>query len=381
MLYMLGGAGVQNFGDEMMVRNWLDFYKESGLLSDVVVDGADAVFLREFFSEKYSDATFVSIFNGLKELGENDFWKSLRRGLRFYENGGLNNYSQHRQWVKKIQNVKVMHLHGGGYLNTLWPKSAFLLGVAAATKYKFGCRLVATGIGLQPLSDPPDEFLSDFSKVISAFDVFESRDWYSNNFIQRTVNAPGNYFFGLDDTFLNSVDIEDSGVRRRGLHISYFPFGSPTFDKLIDDLPDNFFEKFEKIYFWNCAREDGACLDILKRSQKNIQVISLHDLIFRPLPLKVDDFMITSRFHPHMFAARAGAQGFCRFGSSGGGYYDVKQGSIVELGSSFKSLSSDLSKFEQNKPIVFNRMLAFDLERVGMKRKLAKRIVDMYNSH
>lgn len=376
MLYMLGGAGVQNFGDEMMVKNWLDFYKESNLLSEVVVDGSNANFLKDFFSHSYINAEFVSVFNELKELGENDFWKSLRRGLNFYKNGGLKNYKQYNSFSSKIKNAKVMHLHGGGYLNTIWPKSAFLLGVAAATKLEFGCKLVATGIGLLPLSKPPAEFLKDWETVVKSFDIFETRDLESNEFIQRSVKSPSNVFFGLDDTFLDSVNLSDQSFGR-SLHFSYFNSAKPAINELVAELSEKFLSGFENFYFWQCRGEDNICLDVIKKRIPEIIPISLSDLVFKALPIKKNDYMITSRFHPHMFAARAGVVGLCRFD---GGYYDVKQGSIVSLGSPFEQLENASSASIDYLKRPFDRIVDLDDERVAMKRKMAFNIVNLYNN-
>lgn len=373
MLYMLGGAGVGNFGDELMVHKWLEFYRENGIDDSVVVDGASERILTELFSGIHRNVHFKNVFNKLKYTGPDDFWKSLRRGLNFYKNGGLRNYPELVRWADNIQNIKLMHLHGGGYLNSLWPKSAFLLGIAAATKLEYSCKLVATGIGLLPLPKVPDEYRADLERTFNAFDIFEMRDYQSSHFINEAISGRGNVFFGLDDTFLTPVHSSVGGGKR--LHISFFSQAMPKLEQVLSSAPSQFYEQFDEVLFWECMKEeDQTCQKMVLKYIQNVKTVPMKKLVLEPLPVQPNDVMLTARFHPHLLAARAGVVGFYRLDGS---YYDVKQGSVVELGSPFKPLEAFQSKDSQYEP-GFNRILDFDAERVNIKRKLAQQIVKYY---
>lgn len=376
MIYMLGGAGVRNFGDEMMVRNWLDFYGQAGLSRRVIVDGANATFLESFFGSRYGSVQFVNTFNKLKYNGPKLFWASMVRGLRFFENGGFSHYITLRKLAKQMEDVELVHLHGGGYLNDIWPQSAFLLGVAAAIKLRYGSRLVATGIGFLPLTPPPSEFQSAFRKVIETFDLFETRDQESCEFLRKYASAGNNVFFGLDDTYLATVETLAPNSDKRALHFSYYSSIKAEIKSIVESLPPRFVEQFDKIYFWQCTNGDDECLELVNAQIPRTVPLSLSELVFRPLPISNADFMITARFHPHLFAARAGSKGVFR---RDGGYYDVKHGSISSLGSPFRQLSEfDAGRLEETP--FFDRMTALDAERVAMKRKFAAAIVDLSHS-
>lgn len=371
---MLGGAGVGNFGDELMVRKWLEFYKEHDLEEELTIDGDSAENLSSLFGGIYRKASFVSVFNALKYRGTNDFWGALRRGLNFYDNGGLNNYREFKRWSEKIISTKLMHLHGGGYINEIWPQSAFLLGVAAATKLKYNCKLVGTGIGLLPLPKVPDLYRDEFNKIINTFDFIECRDYNSYLYLKNNVVDADNIFYGLDDTYLARVD-SVSNADHRNLHISYFSYAKETLRKIINILPSDYFDKFSNIIFWECSRQDRECFEIVKAKYPNVKLLEYRDLVMKPLPIGIGDEMITARFHPHLLAARKGVVGFYK---EDGSYYDVKQGSVVDLGSPFKSIEKITDSHISQQ--AFNRIVSFEDARVAMKRVLGARIVEYYKN-
>ena len=78
--------------------------------------------------------------------------------------------------------------------------------------------------------------------------------------------------------------------------------------------------------------------------------------------------MITARFHPHLLAARYGATGAYRVDQ---GYYDVKQGSVVDLGSPFRRIGDAPLAELPAAPPPFNPIVRLDAERVAAKRRLA----------
>jgi hypothetical protein len=79
--------------------------------------------------------------------------------------------------------------------------------------------------------------------------------------------------------------------------------------------------------------------------------------------------MVTTRFHPHLLAARIGIPGYYFVDSE---YYRVKHSSVVSLGSGFLPFT------EEEPPTRFVRtgeeMVVRDADRVAAKRKVANRI-------
>ena len=98
------------------------------------------------------------------------------------------------------------------------------------------------------------------------------------------------------------------------------------------------------------------------------EAIRWQELVRGPIPVRPGDHMVTARFHPHLVAARHGATGAYRIDR---GYYDVKQGSVVDLGSPFRRIGEAPLAELLAAPPPFSPIQRLDAERVAAKRKLA----------
>ena len=58
MIYMIGGAGNGNFGDELIVRRWLAFLRDRGVEA-VVCDENYARIGRDFHGPRFPGVSFV----------------------------------------------------------------------------------------------------------------------------------------------------------------------------------------------------------------------------------------------------------------------------------------------------------------------------------
>jgi len=370
MINLLGGAGNSNFGDELIVRAWLDYLQARNPHDAIVVDWAGhdhTIRSMNHILSEYTKTGNVSFENTLDSLGrltkKPEFWTSFQRGLNFFERGGFSNYSQYKHIHKRFSNVKIMHMHGGGFLNAIWPVHAFKLGLMVAAKRKFDCKIVATGIGLIPFPDVPQNLLRDFRDAIAEFDCFETRDVESFDLLRRYCGTIANIFCGLDDTFLLPQTL------RRGesaLHVSHF--GDPSHhhtQRLLEQLKDH---HFSMIYFWACTPEDTNFFQFVRDVFPNATQLSLRDLVLQPLPVSIGDFMVTSRFHPHLLAARLGAIGVYTTNTSN--YYKPKHESIIRLGSPFIFAKDSLPILPQHDRL-FLPMPLLDNMRIAQKIKIA----------
>lgn len=380
MIYMIGGAGNGNFGDELIVRGWLDFLRETGVTEPVVFDENYAGVSRRFFGPNYPDARFSDDANQLKARGPDTFFAAFSRGVRFYENGGFARHPDLAGLETALAEAKVLHLHGGGYINTIWPRNAFLLGFAVATRRQFGCRLVATGLGVLPAGTPPDLYRPMLAAALDEFDLLELRDRWSYDYLRGISSSP-RIVLGLDDCFLLRRDVPatEAGAtggttgRARTLHLSWFT-SAGSFDEVIDfaaSVGDSGPGGFGRVLFWACIDQDMRCFEALKAACPRAELIRWQALVNGPIPVAPGDAMITARFHPHLMAARHGAVGAYR---TDRGYYDVKQGSVADLGSPFRRLGETPLAEAVAGPAggpVFSPIHRIDDERVAAKRRLA----------
>jgi len=332
MYYLLGGAGYQNFGDELMVRCWLEYLTSKGLdEANIVVDGSDRIKLRNTFSDSYSSAIYSDLLNKLSEAGDKPtFWNAAARGATFFDRGGFSNYPKLDELAEYLVKASVIHLHGGGYLNKHFPKKGFLLGLAVAASRKTGAVLVGTGLGLLPLDLPKGNLKDKAESWLEKFSLIETRDEGSAQLL-RQISPHANIVSGLDDTFVG--DVKYTNDRKHRLHLSwnFRRTGDEEFKRVIE-YTRNFYGRYDEVVFWNCARNDSGTWEILHNEFPKIRKLDFQDMISKEMPVNPGDHMLTARFHPHLIAARGGATGGY---FSPGSYYDVKHGSVCDIGSGF----------------------------------------------
>jgi hypothetical protein len=261
------------------------------------------------------------------------FWENVDRGYRFLHRKG---FQQHEAFInveETLTKAEIIHLFGGGYINEYWPKTGFLLGFVAALQGVTGCKLYGTGLGLMPMSDPPSEYRQVFTRILNRFEFLESRDVEGYVQLSRLKPRDGLLVNGIDDSFMSSVGIP-ARTASRTMHISCFLTGEPL-AKLTEDLkrlrarPD---WDFERVLFWECApHRDREAVTAIQQVLPEIVLVELPDLLWE-IPVRAGDYMITTRFHPHLLAARAGASGYYLHS---GEYYRTKHESVISLGSPF----------------------------------------------
>ena len=365
MIYLLGGAGNGNFGDELIVRCWLEALRAAGVEAPVVCDGNYAGISRRFLGTLFPEVAFVDDVNRLKARGPDTFYAAFARGWRFYDNGGFERHPDLAGLAARLAQTRVLHLHGGGYVNTIWPKNAFLLGFAAATSRAFGCRLVGTGLGLLPAAPAPELYRPLLAEAIAAFDLIEVRDRWSFDWLRGLSDSP-RIVLGLDDSFLMRRE-PPAAPGPRTLHVSWFGFAD-GFEAVLDAAAGARAAGFERVLFWGCIDHDLRLFDRLAAACRGAEAIRWQDLVQGPIPVRPGDHLITARFHPHLIAARYGATGAYRVDQ---GYYDVKQGSIVDLGSPFRRIGAGPLAELPAAPPAFNPIVRLDAGRVAAKRRLA----------
>ena len=325
MYYLIGGAGVPNFGDELIVRQWTDFL-HGKTAEQLVVSGMRKKILVDIFQEKYPDIHYSSALYEYQSKLDAGFWGSLRAGMDFFHN----NIEINKEEREKLLAAKVFHLHGGGYINKIWPNNAFYIGLASALKEKTGCRVIGTGLGLMPSPKLDKEVPSFYKEALTAFDAIEVRDYPSFEYITKASDGEANIILGLDDIFL-LPPLLNPGPKT--IHIIIH--SQSWADEAVSNLDLDYVNSFDRKLFWICHYKDIDRYNELKFKISDLRCIEVSDLTHSALPLGADDFMITSRFHPHMQASRSGLSGqyIAPFG-----YSTTKHFSVLALGSKFTPL-------------------------------------------
>ena len=372
--YLIGGSGIPNYGDELMARGWLRYLAQRHPEDRVIIDTALPTASTLLLQPENWKASHIAL---VRELGASksspDFWENFSRGLAFFDKGGFKAFPRLALAETYLAQSGSYHMFGGGYISNKWPNTGFLLGFAGALKARYGTRLHGTGLGLMPIDAPPAALRQAFHTVLEGFTSLELRDPASENFIRTHGSGSNIVTDGLDDCFMEAPPpLRDQAPT---LHISCFmkDSGLAAVLRRLDRRRERIGKRFEKIKVWVCApHRDQDALEAIQGLFPQMTVTAhVADLLADP-GFGTQDVMITSRFHPHMIAARAGLRGY--YIQISGDYYAAKHQSVVGLGSRFLPFSDFETQIFDLEPST--EMARADAERVARKQARAAAIYD-----
>lgn len=333
MYMLIGGSGGPNYGDELMVKGWIDHLASSHNLRVEVNVKENA---ENFHSSK--EVTFSDDLKKIAKAYTNlSFWEQVVRGFNFFLRGGEENYKNID--FSFLEDLEVVHLHGGGYLNKNAPANGFLLGFCGAVKERNkNVKVIATGIGIMPNDIPKGNKAKVANEVFGKFDGFEVRDHESFAFLRKATSFDNEaVLMGLDDSFLmkrcsviNQVETKKSPT----LYLSFAKHNISSFSSEYWKELQEEASRFDDVAFWECYPwKDKEVFSYLKDKISSVRLASAKNIVYGGEGFSRHDFLITNRFHPHLVSSRIGMDGFYYVSNE---YYDVKHNSVISSGSQFK---------------------------------------------
>ncbi|NJC24148.1 polysaccharide pyruvyl transferase WcaK-like protein [Arthrobacter pigmenti] len=325
LVYLISCAGHPNFGDEMIAAGWLRLLAERYPETDVWLDCPNPGTAELLFEGIHPRVHFT-----------NTLWRlcwdahTQRSGdIAGYVSGKVRNFGSPfvDLGIEKLRQADSLHLLGGGYLNAIWPANAGLIAAMATAQELTGCKLFGTGLSLVPFNEDAAHFENAFEK----FDYVSVRD------------APSAERYGirqgLDDAFLSIEHEVERGLAR-----------NDDADLVVCLQPDQTTpEEFEAAvqtarpvvqaaleagqvvkYVEGIPGTDHAGFDALKDLIPVENFIPFSSVWKDGLPLRENQTWVTTRFHLHFAAAAAGAHGMAIGVKEN--YYDIKHGTLLELG-------------------------------------------------
>ena len=373
MYYLIGGSGAPNFGDELILLQWLRFLRDEVLPQqdgEVVVDNNSVVGSTALFGTRYPQVQFVSRFKRVQhDRSKGSFLKNLAYGLGFFSQGHWRQHPELAEACEQLRSARMVHLYGGGYINTwLSPGSAFLIGLLADAALNFKMPVAATGIGITPLQFAEGEDMAPLKQAIAAFTLFELRDAVGfNRMRQLTGDAPA-LLCGQDDAFLYPAVRQSGSAGVRRLHLSGYRSGNmfarPDVQAwLAEHAPD-----FAEAVYWECAPNlEQEIIDGLSEVLPELRVAGVEELLYQGAPAHPGDYMLAMRYHPHLVASRLGVSGQYLAQSV---YYEHKHGAVVQLGSAFRRLHGECEPPDGvEQPMVWR-----DAGWIALKQAMARRL-------
>ena len=373
---LIGGAGAPNYGDELIVRGWVDFLTDHIKSDDKIViyeniakieTNLHGPFARNGNIEFRDSLTWIA-----KANTELSFWGQVLRGYEFVENNGFQNYRKHA--IDILKSAETVHLHGGGYLNKLFPVKGFYLGLCAALNKAFGTRIFATGIGFGPTETIPEESEALIAKTFSHFELFELRDVDNYRKLAKTF-PEANFSYGLDDCFLVGKDkLQAPHDGKKRLFLSHLTY---NVQKLVPEYWDKIealAKDYDKVVFLeSCPWADKKVIAFVGEKFRDMEVTPVAEILDKGIPVGENDFAFVSRFHIHYVLARLGCIGTFAKDNE---YYNVKHQSILDRGSQFR-------EYDGNKGYLFNDENQYlfktgsDFKRMGLDKGYVERKISL----
>ncbi len=333
VIYLVATSGHPNYGDELITRKWLRALARTEPDAEVWVDcpnpGPSAALL-------YGEHPHVRFTDTLFRL----CWDSPSDEplvVAEHVRTTLSDAGAAPRWVPgivRLRDVDVFHVVGGGYVNSIWPRHLGLVAAARWVAENTNARVGATGLGLLPLDEDGAKVWSDAS---DAFDVLTVRDVASQDVL---ASSGADAVLAPDDAFLGGL----------GSTLSNDPRSPDVMVCVQTDLVDGDFAQVVDLVrrtltqwgatgagtgFVECIpRVDRAIYDALREELPGARFYSLWEILEQGLPARAGQRWISSRYHPHMLAAAAGASGVAL--DLNADYYGVKHAAVKSWGSGWE---------------------------------------------
>ncbi|CAH0129206.1 hypothetical protein SRABI76_00254 [Microbacterium oxydans] len=322
-IYLISAAGQPNFGDEFITRSWLDWLGANHPRREVWLDCMEPGRAAHLFRDTHPRLrTTNTLWQTAHAGAPDDIVAAAQRMEKLVTGLGS---PKADLGLRDLRRMHSLHLLGGGYMNTLWPKNLGILAAMVAVKQHFGVPIHATGQGLLPYDERSLEVVSE---QLRHFDSVEARD------------APSAEAFGVhagtDDAFLafanrRRIYAPRDRLPQRMILVQGDMFAEEQSDDL-QQLVSTFVGAADSpagVGFAEAIPPEDARF-AAPHVDGGAQMFPFMRMWEEGFPATSGQEWLTSRFHFHLLAAAAGARG--TIVNAQAGYYDVKHDLLRELG-------------------------------------------------
>lgn len=314
-IYLVSMAGYPNYGDELIARTWLRFLAETKPEAQVWLDCRHPGAASVLFRGDHPNLTTTDTLYRVLELANQEWEPRSIAEIVTHMGSPLFDLQ-----ISEMNRATTLHLLGGGFLNSRWPKNLGLLEGMRASAAVSGARLIATGQGLIP----------DAGASFEGFAHVSVRDDESAELAATTT--------GLDDAFLGLAQLGAplGDVNEVVVCVQSDAIGNGSFEAFLDTVESAFHDAAlahaRLTYVEALPGVDYRGFEALTaRGIEFSRFVPFSDFWTEPFRISPGQFWITTRFHHHLVAASRGARGFALVDP--GQYYTTKHESLIELGS------------------------------------------------
>lgn len=332
--YLVSAAGIPNYGDDYIAATWLAYLAKRYPGEEVWLDALSPGVAAALLSDANPAARFTdSLWELTRLLPEGQSYPQMRARIHEW----IHDFGTPRldTALVQLQSAGSIHLLGGGYLNSMWPRNLGLIAAAAEYSRAFGIPIFATGLGLLPSEHDNEELRGDLMQ----FNYAESRD-------QSGAELFGiNY--GLDDAFLGVADLAPA---EDDPDLVVLLQGDIAHEGALDryeELVHQFVARYgdasgaRLVFIENYPPHDAQLWLRMRDRYPACGWVPFADLWRTGLRGRPGQKWLTTRFHAHLLAAVTGASGVAVDVQAD--YYGVKHASLTEIGTGWTlvSLASD----------------------------------------
>jgi len=322
--YLVSAAGIPNYGDDAISAGWLRHLARTAPDAEVVLDCVGPEQAATSLGGLHPRLRFTDVLWRLSRApGGREPGEAAARAARAVQSA-IPEPGGPGEELGALLEAGTIHVLGGGYLNGLCPPHLGLLAGVGAAVLRTGARAALTGVGLTPGFADDDIALN---RALAPFAVVDVRDAPSARMLRRTdVTCTG------DDLFL---DLGDHLYRGGDLpEVMLCAQNVPLLDLMAKTVAEWRVPE-SALGLLECdPGDDRETFAEARRRWPGARAYSAASLAAEGMPAAPGQTWITSRFHPHLVAAAAGASGVAvEHGPAG--YYSVKHRSLVEHGSAW----------------------------------------------
>lgn len=329
-IYLVGSTGYPCYGDEAVAAAWLRHLAASEPDAEVYLDcpnpGGAQLFLGHLHPNvRFVDTLFrISLAAPTEDAEEVvDFVSQAARQPGF-------GYAHRAAGIELLHTVDVVHVIGGGYVSSLWPRHIGLLAAGHVLATEYDKRVAMTGVGLLPVATKGETL----DRLTSSYAVVDVRDARSRElFSADTVTDTG------DDALLALGDREAYDQRDSVSTMICLQSDLVETDGGVEALAKSAVEtakawglRPEKIgYIEAIPGQDRVVFEMIESELPGMRFYPFTEVLREGLPARRGQRWITTRDSLHLAAAAAGAWGVAYPVKPG--YDDVTHQDLVDKGS------------------------------------------------
>ena len=324
-IYIVSIAGYPNFGDDLILKNWISFIRSVSNNCEIIIDVPEVSNVITYYNNMNikTTSTVWNIIWSTEFSGDFNHYYELIKST-------LNNRFHHlRNAILNLLDADVFHIVGGGFINKIWPQNLGMVYIGYYLKQRFNTVCYITGNSFYPF--PP--LHSNLDIFLSSYDYAESRDEQSHK--RYKIN------YGFDDCYLDSYRCF-ANYQDNLKHLYADVFICLQSDLITNEFYATAIESLRNLILSLMTLNKSiayieaipgidhkAYLELSDLiPQKNL--ILANDVLRQSFPIREDQIWFSSRYHHHLLASMRGCRGCALVINND--YYFNKHDSLLKNG-------------------------------------------------